>query len=157
MKKWFVLLMILALLPVCALAASETIDLETMSFDELVALKSKVELAMWGAKEWQEVTVPQGVYTVGEDIPAGHWTIKPEEGSQVYVKWSDTLDESGKDIAFNGKIYFYESVYSESNRSYEKGELTQVDLDVQDGQFIVVDSGNAVFTPYTGKANLGFK
>lgn len=63
-----------------ALAAPQTIDWETMSYDEWVVLKDQLLLAMWASEEWQEVAVPQDVYPVGEDIPAGHWTLTPLEG-----------------------------------------------------------------------------
>lgn len=159
MKKFFSLALAIALLCASpALAAPQTIDLETMSYEELVALKDQINLAMWASNEWQEVTVPQGVYTIGEDIPAGHWTIAAASGVYTFVKWGDSLDTSGKDLGFDGKIYISESLTSETYTYYEKGrDVTQCDFDVKDGQFIIIDGGDVVFTPYTGKPNLGFK
>lgn len=46
-------------------ADAAQIDLSAMTYEELVALKDKINLAMWESKDWEEVTVPQGVWTVG--------------------------------------------------------------------------------------------
>ena len=51
------------------------VDLSGMSYDELVILKDRIDKTIWDSQEWQEVTVPQGLYKIGEDIPAGKWTI----------------------------------------------------------------------------------
>lgn len=143
---------------VSSIAIAATVDLSGMSYDELLALKDQINLAMWASEDWQEVTAPQGTYKVGEDIPAGHWTIRPGEGLYTYVKWGDALDESGKDLGFDGKLFVSEIITSEKNSHFEKGkDKTECDFDVKDGQYIIVESGDAVFTPYTGKPGLGFK
>ncbi len=167
MKKWIAALLVALLalgLMTPALALIKTgsgsgsgVDLSGLSFEELVALKDQVNRAMWDCEEWQEVTVPQGVYTVGDDIPAGHWSIAPVEGGRSWVKWTDALDESGKDIDFSGDIYFSELIYSKDSSSYSNGDLTSVDIEMKNGQFIIVTTGDVVFTPYSGKPDLGFK
>lgn len=58
-----------------ALAVSDGIDLSAMSFDELLALRQQVNMAIWQSDGWQAVEVPAGMYQVGVDIPAGKWTI----------------------------------------------------------------------------------
>ena len=62
---WTITLMILFAVP-CSCA--EDIDLSGMSIDELVELKDRINLAIWNSQEWEEVTVPQGEWIVGEDI-----------------------------------------------------------------------------------------
>ena len=87
-------------------ALAEGIDLSGMSYDELVALKDRINLAMWQSDEWQEVTVPQGVWKVGEDIPAGHWTVKCITGNNcrsTQISWGEALTEGGTDIAWRGR------------------------------------------------------
>lgn len=159
MKRLFCALLAAALfLTPVALAARQTIDLEAMSYDELVALKDRVLLAMWASEDWQEVTVPQGIYTIGEDIPAGHWTITPVPGAYSFVKWGDLLEESGKDLSYNGGLYISESITSETYPYFEKGkDKSQCDFKLKDGQYLMIDSGDVIFTPYTGKPDLGFK
>lgn len=149
--------LVFALLCMVGFASAESFDLSGMSFDDLVALKDQINLAIWSSEEWQEVEVPQGVWTVGEDIPAGKWTIKAYDGLKAHVYWGDMLDDSGVDLSYKGKIYEYAYLYSESYRSYEKGDKTEITWELADGQYVIVDSGIVVFSPYAGKASLGFK
>ena len=153
MKK-LICIMIALLIPVAAFAE---VDLTGMSYDELVQLKDQVSLAIWESEEWQEVEVPAGVYTVGEDIPAGKWTIKAADGISVTIEWGDLLDDSGVALSWDGKFMEYEYLRSENNKYYEKGDKTELTWDIKDGQYILVDDGIAVFMPYAGKPSLGFK
>lgn len=79
-----------------------------------------------------DVVVPMGEYTVGEDIPAGKYTVTTGESYcnlQVYS---------------NGKrIYAYDSFSSETI-----GKLT-----LTDGQIVKVQYDSVIFSPYKG---LGF-
>lgn len=101
--------------------------------------------------------VPQGVWVVGEDIPAGKWTIKPQDEHSVFVYWGDKLNEAGTNVAYS-TIYEYEVLTSKNNKYYSEAyDLTEVSWDLKDGHYIVVDDGIAVFTPYSGKPSLGFK
>lgn len=154
MKKMILLLALALLLPVVAAAQ---VDLSGMSYDELVALRDQINLAMWESNEWQEVTVPQGVWVVGEDIPAGHWTIKAADGASSYVKYGDELDESGKDVDYS-PVKISKLIISTGASYYnENSDCTEIDVDAKEGCYFVIDMGSAVFTPYSGKPSLGFK
>ncbi len=157
MKKTVIALVVFLALSIPCLALAD-VDLSGMTYDELVALKDQLNLAMWQCEEWQEVTVPQGLWVVGEDIPAGHWTIKCSEASSSYITVSDTLDASGKEADYSSKYYYSESV-NNPNSDYFKpnSDLTEIDIELSDGLYVQIDFGSAVFTPYTGKASLGFK
>lgn len=134
------------------------LDLSGMNYDDLVALKNEINLALWSSDEWQEVSVPCGVYTIGEDIPAGKWIIKAADGVYASILWGDLLDESGVSLSWAGDIYEYETVYSPTYKRYDKGiDKTEVAYTLEDGQYFIVDDGTAVFTPYAGSADLGFK
>lgn len=157
MKRILAMLLVLLLLtPALALAE---VDLSGMTYDELVTLKDHINKAMWESQEWQEVTVPQGVYSVGADIPEGHWNISAAQGQTVTVRWGTKLNDAGTDVDvdWNGGIYEYETLVSPTYDYYQASDRTAVDFDLKDGQFVVVDYGQAVFTPYTGKPSLGFK
>ena len=136
-------------------AASADVDLSGMSYDELVALKDRINMAIWESGEWQEVTVPQGVWVVGEDIPAGKWTVLAPEGKYNYVKWGSNLDDSGTKLkTFDGN----EMIYSPSYKKFDPLEdRSQLDIELFDGMYFYVDDGTAIFTPYAGKPSLGFK
>ena len=152
-----VMLMMAAVPAFAAITAPADIDFSGMSFDELVDLKRQIDLALWDTDEWQSVEVPSGMYVVGEDISAGHWAISVPKGASATLKWGDVLDESGRDLAYSGKIYEYEYMKDPEFRYYEAGDKSQVDYDLKDGQFIIVDSGLVIFSPFTGKPSLGFK
>ena len=159
MKKLVALF--LAIVLSAGIALAEGIDLSGMSYDELVALKDRINLAMWQSDEWQEVTVPQGVWKVGEDIPAGHWTVKctSERGvKQTRINWGEKLDSDGNSIAWKGRHSILNDVYNTNYKYYEyDGELTEYSFEAFDGDYIVIEKAPAVFTPYQGKPSLGFK
>jgi hypothetical protein len=157
--KRIVVLLIVAVLMLPAVALAANVDLSGMSFDELVALKQRINLALWSADEWQEVTVPQGVYEIGVDIPAGHWTIKAADGQHIMVCWGTALDESGTGISCGAEDSFYivDFVTSETSDYFEQDDKLQLDYDLKEGQYFVIDRGYAVFSPFSGKPDLGFK
>jgi len=160
-----ILALVLVLISMVGIVSAETIDLSSMSFDDLVALKDQINIAIWNSQEWQEVTVPQGVWKVGEDIPAGTWTVKCADiGRNSYMmkecdfSWGEYLSEGGQNIRWGGR---YDSViiYNPHHEDYKEGQLTEYTFTVEDGDYIVIDAAynKAVFTPYNGKPSLGFK
>lgn len=127
MKKLVCALLVLCLLPVIALA---DFDLSAMSVDELAALNKAVVMELMSRNDFKQVSVPTGTYSVGEDIPAGTYTVKPS-GSNFNLK---ILDQNGKKV---DSFYF----------ASEIGKLT-----LTEGETVEITSG-VVFTPYAG---LGF-
>ena len=154
MKKLFAL--VLCLLMVGGCAAAEEIDLSGMPYDDLVALKDRINLAIWESDEWQEVEVPHGVWEIGKDIPAGKWTIKAAEGVRARVDWGDKLDASGWDFEW-GTIWIRQFLESETYAYYSGSQPTEVTYDLKEGHYIIVQQGTVYFTPYAGKPSLGFK
>lgn len=149
MKKMICVLLLICL---ASCAAAESVDLSGMSFDELVALKEKVNLALWSSEEWQEVTVPQGLWVGGEDIPVGRWTIRCSQ-KWSYIEYGDTLDENGKNIArTKARGYFY--IRSEDADIPEYA--TETYIDVYEGMYILIERMPMVFSTFTGKPDLGF-
>lgn len=155
MKK--VLCIILMIVLAIPIACAESVDLSGLSFDELVALRDRINLAIWQADEWQEVTVPQGVWKVGEDIPVGHWSIRAADGVYTSVDYGDVLLENNS-ISWSSSIYIAEFLTSPTNQFYiENDDKITTDIDMKDGFYVVISSGSAVFSPYAGKPDLGFK
>lgn len=153
MKKLIALLLLLLALPVCAQA---DVNLSGMSFDELVLLRDQINLAIWNSQEWQEVTVPQGLWQVGVDIPAGHWTITAADGAYSRITYGDTLDDSN-DISYRSNDRQSDYVYSKSSVLFKEGSSRiQMDIDMKNNYYVQVEQGNCVFTPYIGKPSLGF-
>ena len=147
MKKLLVMIIVLTLLPIVALA--DLPDISNLTFEELVALKNQINLAMWNSDEWQEVTVPEGLYQIGKDIPEGRWTITcPPKlysialliGSKLY---SDLLSvDFDKYISLKGK----------NSMMFTQGDTTSITLDLKDGMYLQIQSGSAIFTPDQGNS-----
>ncbi len=156
MKKFLIFLLALTLLSTAALAE---IDLSGMTYDELVALKDQINLAIWNSQEWQEVTVPIGVWKIGEDIPAGHWTIKLAPGSQMgwgSIQWGAELDTTGKKTQYVSGGPNYSEMLEETG-DLGVSPLTEIDLDLTADSYLVIEYADMIFTPYAGKPSLGFK
>lgn len=154
-------LLLCLLVPV---ACAESIDLDSLSFQELAALRDRIQFVMMQRDEWQEVTVPHGVYKVGEDIPAGTWVVKcssnyPKNAfmKKTYLTWGEHLNEAKTKIDYDGSSGYIE-VYSADNQHYQGGP-TELVITLKNGLYLVIDQdwNSAVFTPYTGKPDLGFK
>ena len=151
MKRLLVLFLSLVLL--AGSGAADPIDLSGMSFDELVALRDQLNLAIWNSQEWQEVTVPAGVWKIGEDIPVGYWTIRALPGDYVSVVYCDKLNISGTDpaIGWDGWIG--------TLTGYEDGPTAslphEVSLNMIEGMYFICRH-TVIFTPYAGKPDLGF-
>ena len=135
--------------------AYATVDLSGMSFDELLALKEQINAALWASDEWQEVTVPAGVYEIGRDIPAGHWTIRPVDGDTAMVYWGSTLDQPKTNIA-GGAVLAYEQITSPSDSYAAHNNIEFVSWDLTGGSFVVIKDSAVVFSPFAG-LDLGFK
>lgn len=157
MKKLLCILSALAIaLSLAVPAAAENIDLTALSWEELLELKEKITLEQMSRDEWQEVEVPQGVYVVGEDIPAGKWTVRCKTGSRLRLAWSKALDESGHDIDF----YVVHDIAHLTNPEYEyykAGDDVEYTFEAIEGYYIVIEDAPATFTPFAGKPDLGFK
>ena len=140
-----------------ALGCAETIDLSGMSFEELVALKEQINLAIWNSEEWQEVTVPQGVWQIGKDIPAGYWTIKMVNdsgwNSWCAITYCSELDETKMNSKSGAKILYQQ--LSRPGTDYPAPE--QIDIELKEGNYLIISESDMVFTPFAGKPDLGFK
>lgn len=159
MLNWKKCVAVAAVGAMLAVPARAEVDLSGLSLAELVELRQKVTMAMWETEEWQEVTVPVGVWVVGEDIPVGHWTIKATEGHYSLVKLDTSVDATGKHVADTYRDrYFRHFIYSATYRNYDESKhLQEIDLELQEGDYIEIEDASVIFTPYSGKPSLGFK
>lgn len=148
---------------------SET-DFSGMSLKDLLDLQQRIILAMWESDEWQEVEVPTGLYRIGKDIPAGHWTIKPN-GGYATVTYGDKVDKSLIGISYDSDTYEYKSlrapeaslnsVYSaylgdEYAALFDSAYDSNWSVNLVEGYFIHIEDGPVLFTPYAG-VELGFR
>lgn len=145
MKK-VICAIVAALLLLGAVAQAESIDLSGLSFEELAALRDRAQMEMMQRDAWQEVTVPQGVYQVGAQIPAGTWTVRAAVGNETQIEWGQKLDASGQSIDWSG-AYDIEYIYNPNGRYYTPGDRTEYTFTVRAGDYIVISDGPATFTP----------
>ena len=139
--------------PVTAYQVEYNID--GMSFDELLALKEQINAALWASEEWQEVTVPAGVYEIGRDIPAGHWTIRPVDGDTASLYLGSALDESKTAIS-SAAFMAYEQITSPTDSYPKINNIEFVSWELTEGTYLVINSSAVIFTPFAG-LDLGFK
>ena len=153
MKKLFLFILACALL--LAGSAAADVDLSGMSFEELMALRDQLNLAIWNSREWDTVTVPSGIWQVGRDIPAGHWAVFVESPAAYQtVSYFEKLDAAGLGPDFSGYSHTQSIV---SMEQAESGGLPAFfSVDMQDGWFFQC-SGPVVFVPYPGKTDFDFK
>lgn len=156
MKKLACLLAAIMMLFSVSLAE---VDLSGMSYAELVALKDKINLAMWNSQEWQEVTVPEGIWQIGVDIPVGHWQITATpKGSYISVDYGKTVNESGRIAVSFNSVWISKTLHGTEKYGYNPdNDTNSFDIDCKEGMYIVISGGNVIFTPYAGKPSLGFK
>lgn len=150
MKKLLTLFLILVL--VIPAAVAEDIDLSALTFDQLVALRARCQMEMMTRDEWQEVTVPAGLWKIGEDIPAGHWVISGDFTVKGLV---DTGISYGDKLTKDGKVDWMHSTVFQGH-TFTKANPS-VDIVLEEGFYLEVNYGPVIFTPYTGKPDLGFK
>ena len=74
MKKLITLLLILAMLPVIALA--DLPNISGLTDEELIELQRQIQLKLFSEKLIDGVKVSPGVYMVGKDIPEGEYRIE---------------------------------------------------------------------------------
>lgn len=157
MKKIACILLSMALMSCLVLTVcAEEIDLSALTWDELLDLKARITMEQLTRDEWQEVEVPQGVYVVGEDIPAEKWTIRCKVGNHLRFAWGESLDESGHDVDFYG-ICDIAHLTNPEYKYYESGDDVEYTFDAVEGYYIVIEDAPATFTPFSGKPDLGFK
>ena len=138
--KRIICIVICLLLPVCVVA--ESIDLSSLSFDELRILQTRISKELTTRPEWKSVPVPPGMYLVGRDIPAGEWTITCGEAEFDYIRIvCGTKTNESKTQIYNPKE-FEKLIYKNSNGM----ELEKLTVVLSDGLYIVIQHGQAVFS-----------
>lgn len=163
MKKLVILIAVIVMVCMSAVSAEDvTYDLKNLSLAELIEVRDLVQQYMWASDEYQSVTVPQGVWVVGLDIPAGKWNVKCAHGegflmSKCFMEWGTKLNDNGSFDVSNRKGFV--TLYDPEYKDFKQGSVTEYIVDLKNGDYVVIDSvyGKAVFSTYTGKPSLGFK
>ena len=94
MKKLFCLLLVVCVIPVFSWAET---DLSSMSFDQLLDLRSALNAEIISRPEWKEVVVPAGTWIVGRDIPTGSYSVSSASGDLARFECNSA---EGKNIEY---------------------------------------------------------
>ena len=143
--------LVLALIPV----AFAEWDLSDLTFDDLIALRAQTQREMMERGEYEEVEVPQGLYEVGPEIPAGKWTIRALDSNWTRIHVGRNVNEAHTELNYPFKAS--ELIYGPASIYYSAGNKTEITVDLSEGDYIHIDYGSAIFVTYTGKPTLGFK
>ena len=154
MKKLITIFLVLALV-IPAAAFADLPDISGLSFEELVQLRNSITIAMWNSEDWQEVIVPAGTWKVGEDIPAGHWSILIVGHGLTSVYYCEEVDELGKPVCWGAK-YVRKDLASSDFNGFNETYNTMLDFDAKEGWYFVFDK-SVMFMPYVGKPTFNFK
>lgn len=98
MKKLLSVILLVCMIPVCAGAVS----LSDLSFDELVELRNQINAEIVARPEWKQTEIPAGEWVVGEDIPAGSYSISVTGKQSLVQIWEKAVnDYTGGGLLFN--------------------------------------------------------
>lgn len=151
-----ILCIFICFLCLCSSALSD-VDLPSMSFESLAALRDQILMEMMTRDEWQEVVVPVGTYQVGKHIPAGHWVITCAPRNYCYVTVGGKLKDNKKDIVYGSSGYYHVSMAGTDSGISDRGYPSSVDIELTDGMYVFIEHANVTFTPYTGLSTFSFK
>ena len=99
MRKVITFFLCLALILGMAFPASAA-KISEMTYEELIQMRQRIDREIVSRPEWKEVTVPAGIYKVGEDIPAGTYSIRlpNADGCETFSVWGleyENYDDNG--------------------------------------------------------------
>ena len=113
------------------------VEYKGMSFEALMDAQKQLNSALWASGEWEAVKVPCGVYTIGQDIPAGRFTITATEGP-TDLKVGNHLDETG-----NGLVEPYVMRFvDDKSLSFDLGVV----WNLKEGSYLVIDQNPVTLT-----------
>ncbi len=95
MKKLIVFILALSIVLLSSIAIAD-VDISALSYDDLLTLQRKLTAEIMSRPEWKEVVVPSGIWTIGEDIPAGTYSVScaDEYGTTIRVYEDSTMTKN---------------------------------------------------------------
>lgn len=103
-----------------------------------------------------DVQVPAGTYKIGDQIPAGHWTITCAPRNYCYVTVGSELKDNKKEIAYGSKGYYHIAMAGTESNISDRGYPSFVDLELTEGMYICIERSFVTFTPYDGNPGFTF-
>ena len=148
MKRLFAFALAIMMVVFSSVAFAD-IDISNLSYQELVSLVNEAQMLIMKTDEWQEVTVPEGLYQIGKDIPEGRWTITcPPKLYSISLMIGSKLYSDLLSVDFDK----YVSLKGKNSMMFTQGDTTSITLDLKDGMYLQIQSGSAIFTPDKGNS-----
>lgn len=98
MKRFLLVVLALAIVAFSGIALAE-VDLDSMSKEELTDLYYQVSAKLFGQQLTEGVTLYDGTYIIGTDIPIGRYLLKTDGYSEVYdYAFVEGYDTEGKKV-----------------------------------------------------------
>lgn len=132
MKKLLTLLLVLFFIP--SLVYADLPDISSLTNDELIELNRLIQFTLFDKQLSDGVRVPQGTYTIGDDIPSGTYRIEIIDGTGYY----DVYSKEGGATIYSGL----------TGKPYNVTEIGKIKL--EDGNILKIVNSSFVFYPYTG-------
>ena len=130
-------------------------SVQNYNFEQYKSLYDDILIEMKSRDEWQEVPIYDGTWEVGTQIPAGRWSIFPQDGELCGVHYGHRLNDDG---TLSSSIY-NEAIKSPLRSTYRDGiDVPFASMVAKEGYYFEFDNaGNyVVFTPYVGKPLFSF-
>ncbi len=143
-KSLIIIIVLLMGLFLVRLSLAANYDLSGFSYEDLISLQSQISKEIMSRPEFKKVIVPPGSYKVGNEIPAGKWTITATEG-MCEVYWGKSLDEYGVEVPYDDRIDDLD----------DWGSNSSVTWNLTDGTYIVINRNAVTFSP-AAAVTLGF-
>ena len=143
MKKLIVLIIALVLLLSSAAAESNN-PLADYSLDELLFMRRTLDKVLFNHPDVKSVTVPEGIYKIGEDIPAGDYDIIAVSGEMSSIVYFEHLDPLGYTYK-EGEPFQWEIV-----SNMPDNDVKSYHFHFDEGNYVRVSLAPAIFTTYTG-------
>lgn len=158
MKRFLCILILIVIIPLSVFADNSAqrkwkkrfLTLDVSELQDVIAAASSLLLSK---SEYENVTVPVGFYVVGEDIPAGHWSISFSPGEYAIIEYFLETDPNGKRPADLLNDY-YSEVIADPDSSYSvMSKLSEIDLDLKDGYHLIISNGSVIFNPFVRRSS----
>lgn len=92
MKRIFFIVLFFSLVFSLSFSCAE-ISLSDISYDDLLDLQKDLVKEIMSRPEWKEVQVPAGQWRVGEDIPAGNYSISTTHSMCHITVWESEVGD----------------------------------------------------------------
>ena len=124
-------------------------ELSALSYSELVALQREINLTIWESDTWQSVTVPEGLWKIGVDIPAGKWVIHPYPKNMLILTYGAEIEADGNGVNYwSSSGGFHKYVYGEGHSFLDEGEAPYITVTLQNGYYLDISGTSVTFEPY---------